>query len=814
MKTLLLAMLLLPIAAAQTPRERQQSRQLLNRGQAELSEGKTLASWDTLRQAWILIITNRLDGQVMRCWNLLTDCATKLRQPKRVRRLLQETMLETESAQVRKNAPWILLTLGLGVMQRDIKLEFWDAGLRAAARVGDQSAKARILSRWGDYCFHRGDHDCATRRLLETVEAAKVIDDAPMLGDAYIWLSRVYLRHDQFTKSLEYSTKARELFRLRHLPVQQAAVEMDFARAYYGLGKRKEARTQLDTAASILEPLPSSREVDGVFGGLGACYATLGDYKRATELLERSSSHGNLDQLAPYRALLARAYVELGRYDDAIRAADVAIKMSFRRKNPQTMLEALRARAFANEAKGNPEAAIADVRSALTPMEMLAARTVPADFMKRGFFEHQTDLIRLGVRLLSAAGRHRESLELAEFGRARAFLNLLASQSSQRPDMEDLEAIFEDEGLPLPSNQTVSALSADLMIDRVKQLRSTMFSYYVTPQAIYMWVVTPGGLIEGFRRSMKDAALRTMVERLRTRKHGVDVQTLRELHRLLIEPLLRPAGLKVGDRILVVPHGPLFDLPFAAVIDSSGRYLLESFALHYAYSIGLFDHLEKRPRLPAAPGYLLVAAPAKVIGPPGKALPALPASQLEVERIAQAVAPAPVRTLIGVQASADRVRAGAVSTRVVHFASHAVVDRARPFDSYLALSGGSKITAADIYEMKLAADLVVLSACRSASGTISADGVLGLTRAFFFAGARSVLASIWDVGDAAAARLLGDFYAEHRRSPDKAAALRAAQLRLLAALRAGDVTVSTPAGDVRLPEHPMLWAGFLLQGAP
>ena len=108
----------------------------------------------------------------------------------------------------------------------------------------------------------------------------------------------------------------------------------------------------------------------------------------------------------------------------------------------------------------------------------------------------------------------------------------------------------------------------------------------------------------------------------------------------------------------------------------------------------------------------------------------------------------------------------------------------------------------------------MLSACRTARGRISGDGVIGLSRAFAYAGAPSLLATVWDAPDETAARLLPAFYAAWRQSGNRAGALRAAQLELIRSLRAGGVVVQTPAGPVTLHERPALWAPFVLLGAP
>jgi CHAT domain-containing protein len=149
-----------------------------------------------------------------------------------------------------------------------------------------------------------------------------------------------------------------------------------------------------------------------------------------------------------------------------------------------------------------------------------------------------------------------------------------------------------------------------------------------------------------------------------------------------------------------------------------------------------------------------------------------------------------------------------------------VVRDERPLESFLALNrdekGGDdgRLTVRDIYALDLQASLVVLSACRTGLGQLSSDGIVGLTRAFLSAGAPSVVATLWDVADEPTYRLVSRFYAGLAAAPDKARALRAAQLSMLRALRAGEVKVGAGASAVTLPEHPALWAGFVLVGEP
>jgi CHAT domain-containing protein len=180
-----------------------------------------------------------------------------------------------------------------------------------------------------------------------------------------------------------------------------------------------------------------------------------------------------------------------------------------------------------------------------------------------------------------------------------------------------------------------------------------------------------------------------------------------------------------------------------------------------------------------------------------------------------------VTSLAGRAATEAAIRSAAGRHRVVHFATHGLVSSDRPFDSFLALATSGtarqddgRLTAAEIYDLSLSAELVVLSACRAASGRVSGDGIVGLTRAFLTAGTPSILAALWDLADESAEHVMPRFYADWKRTGDKSQALRAAQLAFLRELRAGTIKVTTPLGALPLPPHPVLWANFVLIGEP
>jgi len=318
------------------------------------------------------------------------------------------------------------------------------------------------------------------------------------------------------------------------------------------------------------------------------------------------------------------------------------------------------------------------------------------------------------------------------------------------------------------------------------------------------------------------------------------VLAARALHALLVRPIEPFLPTARGSLLTIVPHGPLFLLSFASLQDASGQYLLERHAIHYAPA-GVVLQLTDRQKRAAAvrrSSYLLIGDPASLpASSNGRPLPRLPGTATEVKGIADVAERSAVRTLIGSKATEPDVRRLAGESTVLHFATHGVINPDDPLESFLALDTGEssgtrsakgagprpiappltsdrdgRLTAREIYDLRLSADLVVLSACETALGRISGDGVAGLARAFVYAGTSSVVATLWDIADEPAARLMPDFHRALRRQSDTARALRSAQLKLLGDLRAGRVSVDTPSGPIALPEHPVLWAGFMLFG--
>lgn len=357
-----------------------------------------------------------------------------------------------------------------------------------------------------------------------------------------------------------------------------------------------------------------------------------------------------------------------------------------------------------------------------------------------------------------------------------------------------------------------------------------LLSFSVGPEASRVYAVGPGPEEFDVRPlGVAGAELRRQVTRFRelvesrrgTLLRGAVEAQSESLGRLLLAPVAE--RLARAERVLVVPDGVLHLLPFAALADPSkpGRYLVESKPLHVVSSVTLFARLCRGTRPPtgsaevvgfadpAYPGTAGEAAPApavaRALGSGLRLLP-LPWTRDEAKAL-RALSPS-AQVWTGAEATEERAKSVGRRAHVLHFACHGFLDEAFPLESGLALAippewrdgqDNGFLQAWEVFEGKpLDADLVTLSACQTGLGKeLAGEGLLGLTWAFQYAGARSVLASLWEVGDASTAALMRSFYAHLSRGKPKAEALRAAQLELL----------RRPATS-----SPFFWASFQLVG--
>ncbi|TVQ05127.1 MAG: CHAT domain-containing protein, partial [Leptolyngbya sp. DLM2.Bin27] len=296
---------------------------------------------------------------------------------------------------------------------------------------------------------------------------------------------------------------------------------------------------------------------------------------------------------------------------------------------------------------------------------------------------------------------------------------------------------------------------------------------------------------------------------------------LRQLYDLLIAPIADLLPTDPEQPVVFMPQEELFLVPFAALKAPSGSYLIENHTILTAPSIQVFGLANEAAATAGANGRSPSATDnALIVGNPTMPtitflseggsfqdvrLTPLPGAQREAEAISSFLQ---TPALLGSEATKAAVQQRMAGASVIHLATHGLLEYGDPRETgtrdlpgaiALAPSGGDNglLTAADILQMNLRADLAVLSACDTGRGRITGDGVIGLSRAFVAAGVPSIIVSLWAVDDDATADLMVTFYDHWQQSGDKAQALRQAML-------------------TTMEQHPdpRLWSAFTLIGSP
>lgn len=568
---------------------------------------------------------------------------------------------------------------------------------------------------------------------------------------------------------------------------------------------------------------------------LARVHMALGEYRQAYEALSSDrlfKLNAFLDNLfsgaalrgrdnwlwqdLPRAYMLARALLGMGDAAAARDSLDRLLAIPQARHNAEIWWMAQHDRGRIAEAEGLPEQAVEHYAAAAEAIEAqrLAIHT---EANKLGFIRDKQEVYVQLIRALVALGRTGAAFEYVERSRSRALVDLLAGKQDwrSRGDAAEVDRLLRAQasaeeqaraqGGPAPGTADMAgtlrrlrevdpdiaslvSVSA-LPVGEIQSLlapEERLVEYYLDGTDLYTFVLSRERLAVEKTRA---AGLEDLVRGYRDciQKRGEDCAPLgRRLHELLIAPLARHLD---GKRLILVPHGPLHYLPFAA-LRGPGGYLVEQ------YTLGVFPSASVMRFLPPlarrGDSALLVGNPDL-----GNRRLNLPHAEQEVREIAGIVGAH--QLLVRKAASEEALRAQAGRHAVVHLATHGDFSAARPLESALLLSPGAgqdgRLTVDEIYGLALDSDLVAMSACETGLGQVaSGDDVVGLMRGFLYAGARNVLGSLWMVDDAATAELMTRFY-RHRAGAGNAEALRQAQLELMA----------------RYP-HPYFWAAFYLTG--
>jgi CHAT domain-containing protein/tetratricopeptide (TPR) repeat protein len=695
----------------------------------------------------------------------------------------------------------VLHDLG-GVSYAKGRFEQADTAYAAAQEILERSVPdgldlAATLSIRGSVAQQRGDFGRAEalhRRALELTDRL-----APDSTDNALVLNRLGV----VTREQGDLDEA-EAFHRRALAIfeRTAPGGVEVAGCFNNLGLIAAAREDWSAAEpyhlqalAIRERLkPDGSDVAASLANLGALASDRGDhaaaegYLRRSLAIKRTTAPGTLT-LGVTLHNVGEALLGLGRYDEARAALEEARALRERLAPGSGDLAAdWHTLGHVDRAQGRPAAALVKWRRALDIMDAQRGKLAGTD--RARFVRRYAVVYRDPEALLIESGRAAEAFAIHERFHARALLALLAGRG-------------QADASPATPPLDVAGVRASL--DR----GAALLAYGVLRRSVVLYVVRADGdagppvtvvtlpFDEDALRA-RVLAFRGLLERGRE-DPALEPALLAQGERLYAD-LVRPAERAVAgaERLLVSPDGPLHLLPFAALVRSRAplQFVAEWKPVTVTASASVFAEIKKSRRAHSDQArFVAFGDPTLPAG-----LNALPHSRQEVDQVAALFGGAAERYL-GASATEQQVLARSPGARYLHFATHGLLDARSPLDSALVLSAAGEddglLRAFEVRDrLRLDADLVTLSACESALGQeTTAEGLIGLTRAFQRAGARSVVASLWAVTDRPTARFMESFYLRVRTGMDRDRALAAAQAE---SLRAG--------------VHPYHWSAFQLAG--
>ncbi len=641
--------------------------------------------------------------------------------------------------------------------------------IRLLDQHGDPLEKRRALALLAGIARDRGQLDDAERAYQEALTLYAQADDPRGQGRTYAGLGRLYLEQGRFAEAEAAYQRALEL-------VKHVRDPDTLWHAHWGLGRCQREAGRLDEAAASLQRslnLITARQEE-----------LRTDEGKVTFLDSVQDVFEQLIAVHLERAQTdAQAYAQaLGVAEDARGRAlrDLMGGRGRRKLSREGSVRPSRLRSFEevrdSAAQMAPGVPVSPPLEAFRPIAQMAPG-IESGFPGQDTREQLAGAVQVGPGALPADG-----------------------ELSGAPES------------PVPKPPLLARLVFHVLADRTA-----------------VFAVAPHGAVRGHVADLGRDALSKRVAELR-RALGVDdaprglrlarhmvlaaqpaaptdpKPLLRELYAELVAPVAKALPTD-GTPVVIEPHGPLWLLPFGALLADDGTWLGDQWPLLYSPSERVLDEIRKEPDYggPADLKALIVGNPLMPAVPPQDGLEItlqpLPGAEEEAHAIAGFF---PERHTLLLGADADRATVEKLAPRhgVLHLATHGVAYADDPLASFVALAepeqGSGLWTAREALSVSLPADLVVLSACQTGLGRISGDGMIGLSRAFLVAGARAVLVSQWSVSDAATAALMTAFYRGYIQWDNKALALQ----RAMQALR-----------DRPEYAHPRFWAPFVVVGA-
>nr|WP_199302475.1 CHAT domain-containing tetratricopeptide repeat protein [Coleofasciculus sp. FACHB-129] len=713
--------------------------------------------------------------------------------------------------------------------QFEAALQSWKQALSLYREIKDRLGEGQSLSNLANAYPSVGNYAKAIDYHQQSLAIAREIKHRSGEGAALGNLGNAYHSLGDYAKAIDYHQQRLTIARETKNRLGEGISLGNLGLAYSSLGDYAKAIDYHQQSLTIAREI-KDRLGEGVsLGNLGLAYDFLGDYAKAIdyhqqrlaiaqEIKDRSGEGQSLGNLGI-------AYFYLGDYAKAIDYQQQSLTIAREIKNPLGEGASLNNLGVAFQKSGNLAQAEKNLRTGIEVWESLREQLGGNDAYKVSIFEQQARTYRLLQQVLIAQNQPTEALEVAERGRARAFVERLAISfsspssagpkvSTNPPNIQQIQQIAKQQNATLVE---YSIIHDEFKIQGKQEVHES---------ELYIWVIPPSGVVSFRRvdlkplRQQQNTTLPQLVvnnrESMGVRgRGGIEVllidevsqtERLQQLHQLLIQPITDLLPADSNARVIFIPQESLFLVPFAALQDANNKYLIEKHTILTAPSIQVLELTrQQRQQVSAlAKDVLVVGNPtmpnlAPKIGEKPQPLSPLPGAEKEAMEIARLLN---TKALTGNQATESAVVQKLPQAKMIHLATHGLLDdfQGLGIPGAIALTPSGQddgfLTASEILNLKLNAELVVLSACDTGQGKLTGDGVIGLSRSLISAGVPSVIVTLWAIPDNPSALLMSEFYRNLQQNSDKAQALRGAMLTTMK----------------QYPNQPSAWAAYTLIG--
>jgi CHAT domain-containing protein len=762
------------------------------------------------------------------------------------------------------------LLLNLGIRQHKTgqfaaSLESLQKAFTLYQNLGDAQGIANCLGSLGDTYFSMGQYGQAAGFYHQSLVLKKAIGDRSGEVEVLLGLSNTYLYLGQEERAKKFEQQAEDLKQEIGNPQRQAAFLNNLALDSQSQGKYEEAIAfnlqQLKIAREIANPtleaeslqkLAQAYELSGqsqkaielyqqqlefaqksndnaleaiALSHLASAYESLEQSPKAIELyqqqLEIARKSGNPNQEAIALNQLATAYESQGQYSKAIELYQQQLEAAKKTNNRLAEGTALNNLALASLKSNNLTEAQPKLLDALKVWDAIRATLGSND----NYYAEQARSYRLLQQVHIAQNQPEVALEIAEQGRVKEILQLLNLRLSSEPVGTGLKTAAPE--ITLPTILGIKQIA--------KAQNATLVEYsIISDQELFVWVIQPSGEISFRRINIKEQKtvypISSLQEVVNNSLDAIGVkgksstsaaeptdkasqnQSLFQLNQVLIKPIedLLPKDPKT--HVIFIPHQELFFVPFPALVDITGKSLIEKHTILTSPAIQIFALTQQQRKRVSGNQVLVMGNPTMPNmtvggGESSQSLPQLLRGEQEALEIAQFLKTEP---LIGNQATKKAFLEQLAKARTIHLATYGLLDATKrqgiPGGIALAPAGNDNgiLTATEILNLQeqtkdkkspLRAELVVLSAGKIGGGKLTSDGLMGLSMSLISAGVPSIVMSLGSGSDASTTDLMIEFYRQLKQTNDKAQALRQAMLTTMK----------------KYPDSKQ-WAGFALIG--